>query len=195
MLFNHADINERMWTILVEWMVEVAAKFKLNDETIHRSVAICLEYMRCTAKQIKRSRLQLLGVTSLHVACKLHEVVSPLRSDLEYICNRACTASEIKALETELLQMDVLRRTAWQIIAQTSNNSRALQAANVSILSFRVASQSAHGVAIACGLVANDHFTRCQSKRIHEDPIAEELMKLCQARNDIVVSFSGLCLE
>lgn len=188
-------IHERMWTILVEWMVKVAAKFKLNDETLHRSVAICLEYMRCIAKQIERSRLQLLGVTSLYIACKLHEVFSPLCSDFAYICDNAYTASEIKSLETELLQIDVLRKTAWQIIAQTSNNLCALQAANVSILSFRVASRSAHDVAIACELVANAHFTRCQSKRIHEDPIAEELMKLCHGRNDIVVSFSGLCLK
>ena len=184
MLFHHTEINERMWTILIEWLIELSIEFKLNNESLHRAVAICLEYMRNTIKQIQRSRLQLIGVTSLQVACKLHEVFAPSCSDFAYICANAYTTDDIRSFEKQLLQYHILSPTPWQTIVHTSNNVRALHVANVAIISFPIISQRATDVAHACEIVSNVHkCTRLQRKAFQDSPLAKRLMNLLKQKN------------
>ena len=40
-----------------------------------------------------RQRLQLVGVTAMHVACKFEEIFPPEVQDWEYICDRAYEVS------------------------------------------------------------------------------------------------------
>jgi cyclin B len=58
-------VNEKMRAILVDWLVEVHLKFKMVPETLYLTVSIIDRYL--CLKQVRRSRLQLVGVSALLV--------------------------------------------------------------------------------------------------------------------------------
>jgi cyclin B len=39
------DINEKMWAILIDWLIEVHYKFKLNPDTLFITVNIIDRYL------------------------------------------------------------------------------------------------------------------------------------------------------
>ena len=93
---NQPHINERMRSILVDWLVEVHLKFKLVPETLYLTINLIDRYLeRC---EVSRPKLQLVGVTSLLIASKYEEIYPPELRDLVYICDRAYTRSEVSKL-------------------------------------------------------------------------------------------------
>lgn len=86
-------INERMRSILVDWLVEVHLKFKLVPETLYLTVNIIDRYLSKT--EVTRPKLQLVGVTSLLIASKYEEIYPPELRDLVYICDRAYSKLEV----------------------------------------------------------------------------------------------------
>lgn len=89
-------INERMRSILVDWLVEVHLKFKLVPETLYLTINLIDRYLEI--KEVSRPKLQLVGVTSLLIASKYEEIYPPELRDLVYICDRAYTRSEVRGL-------------------------------------------------------------------------------------------------
>ena len=89
-------INERMRSILVDWLVEVHLKFKLVPETLYLTINLIDRYLEI--KEVSRPKLQLVGVTSLLIASKYEEIYPPELRDLVYICDRAYTRSEVCGL-------------------------------------------------------------------------------------------------
>ena len=69
------DINQRMRSILVDWLVEVHHKFKLETITLWLCINIMDRYLEL--EEVKRSELQLVGVTALLIACKFEEIYPP----------------------------------------------------------------------------------------------------------------------
>ena len=64
-----------MRSILIDWLSEVANKFKFRKETLFITINLI---DRCLNKlQIDRKQLQLLGVSSLFVASKFEEIYAP----------------------------------------------------------------------------------------------------------------------
>ena len=63
-MYMHAqsDINAKMRAILIDWLVEVHMKFRLAPETLYLCVNIIDRY--CCVVNVKRSKLQLVGVTT-----------------------------------------------------------------------------------------------------------------------------------
>ena len=57
-----------MRAILVDWIAEVHYKLKLMPETLHLVVQLIDRYLK--AKDIKKSKFQLLGVAAIYVAGK-----------------------------------------------------------------------------------------------------------------------------
>jgi hypothetical protein len=90
---NQPHINERMRSILVDWLVEVHLKFKLVPETLYLTVNIIDRYLE--RKEVSRPKLQLVGVTALLIASKYEEIYPPELRDLVYICDRAYTRTEV----------------------------------------------------------------------------------------------------
>ena len=90
---NQTHINERMRSILVDWLVEVHLKFKLVPETLYLTINLIDRYLE--RQEVSRPRLQLVGVTSLLIASKYEEIYPPELRDLVYICDRAYTRSEV----------------------------------------------------------------------------------------------------
>lgn len=57
---NHqSDINTAMRTILIDWLIEVADEYKLNDETLFLAVQYVDRFL--STVNVTRSKLQLLG--------------------------------------------------------------------------------------------------------------------------------------
>lgn len=95
-------INERMRSILVDWLVEVHLKFKLVPETLYLTINIIDRYLAKT--EVTRPKLQLVGVTALLIASKYEEIYPPELRDLVYICDRAYSKNEILEMEEIILK-------------------------------------------------------------------------------------------
>ncbi len=57
-----------MRAILIDWLVDVADEFKMNRDTVFLCVFYVDRYLSSIKAPIARSKLQLLGVTSLLIA-------------------------------------------------------------------------------------------------------------------------------
>eukprot|EP01041_Mallomonas_annulata_P008985 gene8985-18595_t len=95
---SQPHINERMRCILIDWLVEVHLKFKMVPETLYLTVQIIDRFLETT--QVRRSKLQLVGVAALLVASKYEEIYPPELRDLVYITDRAYNKQEILEMET-----------------------------------------------------------------------------------------------
>lgn len=93
---SQPHINERMRSILVDWLVEVHLKFKLVPETLYLTVNLIDRFLE--RKEVSRPKLQLVGVTSLLIASKYEEIYPPELRDLVYICDRAYTRNEVRSI-------------------------------------------------------------------------------------------------
>jgi len=99
---TQTHINERMRSILVDWLVEVHLKFKLVPETLYLTVNIIDRYLE--RRQVSRPKLQLVGVTALLIASKYEEIYPPELHDLIYICDNAYSREAILDMEEIVLK-------------------------------------------------------------------------------------------
>ena len=91
----------RMRGILVDWLIEVHAKFRLLPETLFLCVNIIDRFL--SMRQIGIEKLQLVGVTALLVASKYEEIISPAIAAFIYVADGGYTEEEIKKAERYLL--------------------------------------------------------------------------------------------
>jgi hypothetical protein len=98
---SQTDINEKMRSILIDWLVEVHLKFRLVPETLFLTINLIDRYLN--KKVIMRNRLQLVGVTAMLIACKYEEIYAPEVKDFVYITDKAYTKEEIFAMENDIL--------------------------------------------------------------------------------------------
>eukprot|EP00814_Leptocylindrus_danicus_P010872 CAMPEP_0116020402 /NCGR_PEP_ID=MMETSP0321-20121206/9773_1 /TAXON_ID=163516 /ORGANISM="Leptocylindrus danicus var. danicus, Strain B650" /LENGTH=434 /DNA_ID=CAMNT_0003491081 /DNA_START=840 /DNA_END=2144 /DNA_ORIENTATION=- len=111
---DQPDINAKMRSILIDWLVEVHMKFRLVPETLYLCVNIIDRY--CSKNlSIKRSKLQLVGVTALFVACKYEEIYPPEVRDCVYITDRAYDRDEVVEMEQHILKI-----LEWKIYVPTA---------------------------------------------------------------------------
>jgi hypothetical protein len=103
---SQLHINERMRSILVDWLVEVHLKFKLVPETLYLTINLIDRYL--TKREVSRPKLQLVGVTSLLIASKYEEIYPPELRDLVYICDRAYSKNEVSCARGIILLRKIL---------------------------------------------------------------------------------------
>ena len=101
LIMEQKDINENMRAILVDWIVDVHGKFNLKQETLFITVNILDRYL--SSKQVLRSKLQLVGVAALMIACKYEEILCPDLRDFVYVTDKTYSKQEIIAAEKEIL--------------------------------------------------------------------------------------------
>ena len=95
------EINEKMRSILVDWIIDVHFKFGFTDETLFMTVSIIDRYL--SVSQITRTNFQLLGITALMIACKHEEIDLPKIDDFIYITDNAYVKSEVIKMEEQVL--------------------------------------------------------------------------------------------
>ena len=98
---KQTDINAKMRSILIDWLVEVHLKFKLMPETLYLTVNLIDRFLE--KEQIMRNKLQLVGVTAMFMASKYEEIYAPECRDFVYISDKAYTRDEILRMEGLML--------------------------------------------------------------------------------------------
>lgn len=120
------DLNFKMRSILLDWLVEVHHKFKLQTATLWLCVNIIDRYLE--KQTIKRARLQLVGVSAFFIACKFEEVHPPEARDFVYITDNAYKREEVLGMETEILKVlnfEILVPTGYHFLVRYLNCIRA----------------------------------------------------------------------
>ncbi|KAH0718305.1 hypothetical protein KY290_014894 [Solanum tuberosum] len=98
---QQVDINERMRSILIDWLIEVHHKFELREETLFLTVNLIDRFLE--KQGIVRKKLQLVGLVAMLLACKYEEVCAPLVEDLVLISDKAYTRKEVLEMESMML--------------------------------------------------------------------------------------------
>lgn len=98
------DLTNKMFAILVDWLTEVAIKYKLQFKTFCLTIYL-MKY--CLAdndfSNLAKDKLQLLGITCAFIAAKVEEMYSPQISDWIYISDRAYNKQQILEMEQRVL--------------------------------------------------------------------------------------------
>lgn len=120
-----ADINARMRSILINWLIEVHEKFRLRSSTLYLTVSIVDRFL--SACQVSRSKLQLVGCVAMLLASKFEEIYPPEVQDFVYIADSAYTREEILQMEG-----NVIRALGWEMSVVTPHSfaNRFLQLSN-----------------------------------------------------------------
>ena len=82
--------------------MEVHLKFKMVPETLYLTVNMLDRYLQM--KQVRRSKLQLVGVACMSLAAKYEEIYPPELRDYVHVTDRAYSRSEIVEMETDVAQ-------------------------------------------------------------------------------------------
>ena len=100
-LTRQTEINEKMRSILVDWLLDVHFKFGFTDETLFMTISIIDRYL--SISQITRTNFQLLGITALMISCKHEEIDLPKIDDFIYITDNAYVKKEVVKMEEDVL--------------------------------------------------------------------------------------------
>lgn len=98
---NQSDISDKMRSILIDWLVDVNLKFKLQPQTLF----ICVNLIdRFLAKErVNRSEVQLVGISVLMIVAKFEEIYPPLLKDYIGVCDNAYDKNQILEMESRIL--------------------------------------------------------------------------------------------
>ncbi|PQM33282.1 G2/mitotic-specific cyclin S13-7 [Prunus yedoensis var. nudiflora] len=98
---SQPDINPKMRSILIDWLVEVHRKFELMPETFYLTVNIIDRYL--SMKIVSRRELQLVGISSMVIASKYEEIWAPQVIDFVCLSDYAYTGDQILLMEKAIL--------------------------------------------------------------------------------------------
>jgi len=115
MMDRHSNLQPRMRSILIDWMIEVSEVYKLHRETLYLAIDFIDRYLGCTA-DMPRNRLQLVGVTCLFVASKIEEIYPPKLREFSFVTDGACSEDEITQME-----LVILKGLNWGLSPYTPN--------------------------------------------------------------------------
>ncbi len=107
------DINIKMRSILIDWLIDVHLKFHLLPETLYITINLIDNYLSQT--QISRKKLQLVGITCLFIADKYEEIYPPELKDHVDITDQAYSKEDILNME-----IDILKELKFDITYPTS---------------------------------------------------------------------------
>lgn len=86
-----------MRKILVDWLIDVHVKLRLQTETFHIAVNIIDRIL--ARRQLRRQEMQLLGVTAMVIATKYQEIYPPMISDFVFLTDDACSKEQVITME------------------------------------------------------------------------------------------------
>ena len=100
-MIKQTDINCNMRAILIDWLIYIQFKLKYSVETLNLTVNLIDRYLERVA--VNRKDLQLVGISSMLIACKYEELSIPKINDLVFITDNAYINSQVLAMEFQIL--------------------------------------------------------------------------------------------
>ena len=97
------ELQWKMRSILVDWLIEVHHKFRLEAETLYLTVNIIDRFL--SVRVVSLVKLQLVGVTAMFIASKFEEVTAPSIQNFLYMADGGYTDDEILRAERYILQV------------------------------------------------------------------------------------------
>ncbi|ETO83346.1 CMGC/CDK/CDC2 protein kinase [Phytophthora nicotianae P1976] len=88
-------------SMLVDWIIEVVDVFELSPRTAFLAVNYTDRYLELAT--VKKTQLQLLGATCLHVASKMEDLTYIGVNDLVKCASYGFTATEVRVMEVKVL--------------------------------------------------------------------------------------------
>ncbi len=125
-LLHQTDISAHMTGILMDWLVEVAEEYHLNNETLHLAKHYIDRFLAMS--KVTRARLQLVGVAAMLIAAKFEEVFPPTVDDFVYISDNTFSRPQVIEMESLMLntlQFDLTNPTAVEFLQRYSSVSNA----------------------------------------------------------------------
>ncbi|KFD54201.1 hypothetical protein M514_04978 [Trichuris suis] len=95
------ELDARMRSILVDWLVDVCLEFNFCQETLHVGVTLTDRFL--AGMNVSKDKLQLVGVVGVMVASKLEEIYPPKVKDFAAITDETYTVSEVLKMERIML--------------------------------------------------------------------------------------------
>jgi hypothetical protein len=77
-LYEKHDIEDRIRTKMVDWMVEVLTAYKSDPQTLFLSVALMDMYIKKCPTVLETSDIHLIGITCMYIMSKFEDIV-PIR--------------------------------------------------------------------------------------------------------------------
>ena len=94
---SQKELTWTMWGILIHWLIQVHAYLSLMPEMLFLAVNIIDHVL--SARIVSLAKLPLVGITSLFIASKVEEVMSP-----PIVCFLNCTTTSY--MRDEMLQAE-----------------------------------------------------------------------------------------
>lgn len=190
------DVNEKMRTILVDWLVDVHLKFKLLPETLFLAVEIIDRFL--DKKVVSRQKLQLVGVVAMLLAAKYEEIYPPEVKDFIYIAANTYSRDDILRMERLMFStlefnltiptVYVFMKRGLQVMeADTKTQQLTQYLAELSLLDYKLLAHPPSLIGASCIFLANkylgarepwsrvlEHY--CQYKQSEVETCAQELL-------------------
>ncbi|KAM9367311.1 G2/mitotic-specific cyclin-B1 [Phaethornis superciliosus] len=96
------EIDKGMRAALVDWLVQIQVKFRLQLETLYMAVGILDCYLQ--DNHVSKKVLQLVGVAALFIASKYEEVHPPHIGKFVCVADRTCTKWKLRQMEGKILK-------------------------------------------------------------------------------------------
>jgi hypothetical protein len=189
-MFPYArNVHKPMRSILNNWLVEVAWKYKIAEPALFFSVEIADAYL-LKDPDLPRSRYQLLGVVALMVATKIVSADAPEPADMSYVTDNAYTVEEVKSFEQQLFPTAVEIWTGWgpfhflaHYVAELGLSAKHFHAAAMclerTLVSYELSRHSPSLLAAAACLCAAQLLKESGGEELSTDCKGHKLSHLC----------------
>jgi Cyclin, N-terminal domain len=105
MLDTQRNVNVKMREILIDWLMEVSEEFMIKRDTLYICVNFIDRYISLADYELQKQELQLIGVTSLFLACKVEEVYIPRVADFALATDGGYTKEQILEMEFQIMKV------------------------------------------------------------------------------------------
>ena len=92
------EITSTMRSILVDWLVDVSVRFRLQQQTLFLTVNVLDRFL--SRESVTKNDLQLVGVSTLMLCSKYQEIYPPPLNDFVKVCDNAYSQQQILDFES-----------------------------------------------------------------------------------------------
>lgn len=100
---NQTEIEWSMRTTLVDWLIQVHARYHLLPETLWIAINVMDRFL--SKRVVSLIKLQLVGITAMFIASKYEEIMAPSVEEFVFMTEGGYTKDEILKGERIILQV------------------------------------------------------------------------------------------